>query len=38
VMEGEDVDIPAVDDKIHDKILGNDDEDFNESEDDLMSS
>jgi hypothetical protein len=38
VMEGEDVDIPADDDKIHDENLGNDDEDFNASEDDLMSS
>lgn len=38
MMEGEDVDIPGVDDKIHDENLGNDDEDFNESEDDLMSS
>jgi hypothetical protein len=38
VMEGEDVDIPADDDKIHDENLGNNDEDFNASEDDLMSS
>jgi hypothetical protein len=38
VIEGEDADIPVVHDKTYDDNLGKEEDDFNESEDDLMSS